>query len=226
MKLIKKKLVLCFMCMFFCTFFIINWFSNKLLPDVISYGDYECRNLIMYMANDVIAEVNKQIKTEEMIKFNEEEPSLIYNVELLNSIYINFINRLQNDLKKIEKNEYDLKSDDVEISNSLGKGIVYAIPLSKVFNNSLISSLFGEVMIRYKMIGQVVGEIVSEISEYGINNALVEIKLKLDVNVKTIAPISIVQSKFEIEVPLSMRLLQGKVPNSFYGSEVIGGDYK
>lgn len=214
------------MCVSLCTFFILSWFSSRLLPDVIAYGDYECRNLIMHMANDVVAEVNKQIKTEQMIKFNEEESSLTYNVEFLNSIYINFINRLQNNLKKIEKNEYDFKSDYVEISNSLGKGIVYSIPVSKVFNNSLISSLFGEVMVRYKLIGQVVGEIVSEISEYGINNALVEIKLKLEVNVKTIAPISIVQSKLEIEVPLSMRLLQGKVPDAFYGSEVIGGNYR
>lgn len=225
----KKKIMIYLFSIVVCSACILNWFSSSLMPVVVSYGDYECQNTIVSITNNVIEQLNHMIKDESIIEFNEEESSLNYNVEILNSITITAISKLQYYLNKLEKGECDDflrkdKSNDEMLF--LRNGIVYSIPVSKIFNNSVISSLFGNILVRYKMIGQISGEIISEISEYGINNALIEIKLKIKAKVQTIAPTMTDQKKIEINVPLSMRLLQGKIPNIFYGSQVIGGVYE
>jgi hypothetical protein len=101
--------------------------------------------------------------------------------------------------------------------------MIFSIPVSKVFNNSLISGFLGNMLVRYKLIGRISGEIVSEISEYGINNALVEIKLKVKAAVQTVSPITNNEKRIEVYAPLSMVLLKGEIPDLFYGSQIVGG---
>ena len=229
MEVHKKKVMFLLICIIINSLVILNWFSKSLLPTVIAYGDYECENTIVNMTNQIVEQFNDMVKTESIIEFNEAESSLNYNVEILNSISVTAISKLQYYLHRLEKGDYNdvaLKNSFSEGRLSLNEGIVYSIPVSKVFNNSLISSLFGNVLIRYKMIGQISGEIVSEISEYGINNALVEIKLRVNAKVQSIAPSMTNEKKIEIYVPLSMRLLQGEIPDILYGSQVIGGMIK
>lgn len=229
MEVHKKKVMFLLICIIINSLVILNWFSKSLLPTVIAYGDYECENTIVNMTNQIVEQLNDMVKTESIIEFNEAESSLNYNVEILNSISVTAISKLQYYLHRLEKGDYNdvaLKNSFSEGRLSLNEGIVYSIPVSRVFNNSLISSLFGNVLIRYKMIGQISGEIVSEISEYGINNALVEIKLRVNAKVQSIAPSMTNEKKIEIYVPLSMRLLQGEIPDILYGSQVIGGMIK
>ena len=229
MELWKKKILLCLICIIVCSTCMLGWFSNRLMPVVMSYGDYECENMIINITNKIVEQMNEIIKEESIVDFNEDRTTLNYNVEALNSINVMAISKLQYYLKKIERGEFNdlnLEEGIFDKSSFLEKGIIYAIPVSKVFDNSLISNLLGNIFLRYKIISQISGEIVSEISEYGINNALVEIKLKINARVQTIAPTMNSQKKMEVYAPLSMLLLQGEIPDSFYGSQIIGGENK
>ena len=230
MDLCKKKLGLLLCAIVICTVFILNWLNVRLLPVVVTYGDYECENMLINVTNEIVKQLNNQIKKESIVTYDDETSSLKYNVEILNSLSVSAVSKLQYYLNKIEKGEYDDEIfKKVNLINKIDvekRGIVYSIPTSKAFNNSVISSLFVEIPVRYRMAGKICSQIVSEISEYGINNALVEVKMKIEADFQIITPIMSDQKNIQVYVPLSMQLLEGKVPNIFYGSQVIGGTIK
>ena len=94
--------------------------------------------------------------------------------------------------------------------------------MGQVFNNVLLKNLGVKIPVRYRLIGNVKGQIISLVREYGINNALVEINLEITSNVAVSLPLLSENEKMIVTVPLVMKLIQGEIPNYFFGSNVLG----
>ena len=61
----------------------------------------------------------------------------------------------------------------------------------------------------------------TELENYGINNALVEINLHIKVTEKVILPVSINELEIELSIPIAIKLVQGNVP-SYYLNGLMG----
>ena len=55
----------------------------------------------------------------------------------------------------------------------------------------------------------------TEISEFGINNAYVEVNILLTVNVQIIVPLATKKSVVKQKIPVAMGLIQGTVPQIY-----------
>lgn len=200
---------------------ILSIFKMRMLPTIKQYGEHQCETLYSKILNYTIANnLTKDIK-EKVVSYNSDEiVSLDFNTSILNSISSNVIRKMQVYYDKLSKNNLDekvLKEMGIE-SNS-----IYKIPFSIVFKNPLFSSLGPDIPIRYRNINNVVGQLTTNLKEYGINNTLIEINLNITVNAIIDIPISSEKIEFEVSSPLVVKLIQGKVPDAFYGTSVIGG---
>ena len=225
MSVLKKRLLVFLILLCVGTILITNWLGIVLRPIVIKYGDYECENLVVQVTNQIVKQISNNKVTQQAIKYNEEDSSLTFNVDILNSVSATTISKLQYYLRKIEKGdiqELNVNNTNIE-NNSDFNGLVYSIPFSRAFDNAIISSFGGEISVRYKMIGKVSGEIISEIKEYGINNALVQISLNISCKALMMSPVYSDERDIKVVVPLVMKMIQGKIPDNFYGTQVIGG---
>lgn len=227
MTIFKKKIFFFIFVLILCSSYIISSLSKSLLSCVEKYGEYGCENLVVKLTNELISETVSDDIKEELVDYENEYDILNFNVYALNSIAINIVNKLLFYFQKMENGSLD-ESFLYEVGllddyKSTGKGIVYLLPLSVVFNNPLISSLGYTVPIRYKTIGKVEKNIISEVEEYGINNALIKINLELFFSIKIIAPIFAGDKKIKISAPLVIKVLQGDIPDVLYGSNIIGG---
>ena len=227
MKIFKRKILLFLSLLSIISAIIIRWLSLSLTPVIVKYGVYESENIVVKMVNGILDEMLTTEVENEIINYNEDIISLNFNVSTLNSIYITMINKLQFYLHKLEKGNYDdpffEKIGVTKKNNLLESGLVYSVPVSRTFNNSLLSNLGGEITVRYRIAGNINGAIMSEIKEYGINNAMVEIYIKINSKMQIMAPMFSEETAIQIKAPLVMKILQGNIPESFYGSQVIGG---
>ena len=113
----------------------------------------------------------------------------------------------------------DLPEDRIA---DLKKGIITKIPLGVITGNSLLSNLGPTIPIRLHYVGDVNSNITTEITPYGINNAMVKIGVNLQVTAQIILPFSTEKMALECDIPLSIKMIQGSVPN-YYGSGLVKG---
>ena len=76
-------------------------------------------------------------------------------------------------------------------------------------------TVYDKVAISLKMIGNVTSGINTDVKEYGINNSLITISTEITVEMMVILPFTSDYVSITNYVPISVRLIQGKVPE-FY----------
>ena len=204
----------------------LNFFNNNLLSIYALYGKYQCNNISSKLINIVVEEqLTQDIKDKIVVYKNTDYSTLDFNTSVLNSVSNNIIKNIQLYFYELEQG---ILSDDIFVrlginveKNKTKRGIVYEVPFSRAFNNIFISDLGFKIPVRYKLIGEITGQIVSDIKEYGINNALLEISLKVKSKVSVSLPLISEQDEFIVSVPLVVKLIQGKIPDSLLGTGVL-----
>ncbi|HEY4623518.1 MAG TPA: sporulation protein YunB, partial [Solibacillus sp.] len=100
-----------------------------------------------------------------------------------------------------------------------GDGIVFFVPLGQALNIPIIGNLGPKIPIRFHIIGNVGSDIESPITEFGINNAKVEVNLFIEVNVKIIVPFASSSATVRQKIPVAIGLVQGTVPHIYSAGE-------
>ena len=125
-------------------------------------------------------------------------------------------------LSAIEKGD----TTDLELSDSLkgtrltflDDGVVCDIPIGSLFHNGLIVNLTTSIPIRFSFIGTVSSNIVTDVKEYGFNNALIEVGIEITIKEKITMPHSTKSVPITTKVNLTTQIIQGNVPNYYNGS--------
>lgn len=187
---------------------ILNILSKKVLPIFMDYVSSEMKNKSTIIINKAIKEglydsnmieISKNDKNEiEMIDFNSKE---------VNNLLILITENILKNLKEI-----DISFDKEEYSN----GIIFKVPLGTISNNIFIGNLGPKIPVKLNIIGDVLTNIKTEIKEYGINNALIEISVSVKVSEKVIIPFISKDVDIIMDVPISLKLIQGSIPE-YYG---------
>jgi sporulation protein YunB len=157
---------------------------------------------------------------------NSDVVSIDFNTSILNSISSNAIRKIQKYLYMLEHGE--LEEEVVQFlglnvgEENLKKGIVYEIPFTRVFNNILMNNLGLSFPVRYRVIGDLKGKIVTSIKEYGINNALIEINLEITARTMVSIPMISEEIVNVIVAPLVVKVIQGEIPDAFIGENILG----
>ena len=209
-----------------CAFFIIRFLSDSLMPVIYDYGKYKCNNLMVSIINYVFdCQIENELRDNNLIVNNEDIISV--NIEALNSITINSVMKSQQILYRLEKGEIEqgllsILEGQIDEKN-IKRGIIFKIPIARAFDNLLISNLGFSVPVRYKLIGNIKGELVSEVKEYGINNALISISAEMKYKSKITIPTITEEVEDVIKIPLVVKLVQGEIPDYLFGTNLIGG---
>jgi sporulation protein YunB len=225
---VQKRLSFFCLNVFLCVIVFVSYFNKSLLPTFVEYGEYQSENILSRIVNIAIDEQLDDGLIEKIILQNSDKGMIIdLNTAILNSVACNIVNRSQQILYSLESGVLDedlLESINLGISEIVLKnGMIYEIPTSMVFGNALIGSLGAKIPVKYKVVGKIKGSLISSVSEYGINNALLEISLQINAESKVLIPMMTSEKKVEVKVPLIVEIIQGEVPDYYLGTQVIGG---
>lgn len=221
----KRKIMffLANICLIIC--FFLNFFNKKLMPLFIKYGENQCVNISTRLINNVVAnQIRKELLNEIVVVNNDETVSIDFNTAVLNSIANNTIKKIQFYFYAFEKGTLDNEiTKELGLENILSKnGVVYKISISRAFENPLIGNLGIEIPISYRFNSDVKTQIVSSLKEYGINNALLEISLKINTHCYISVPMLSEEASIEVITPIVVKLIQGEIPKYFFGETMLG----
>ena len=181
---------------------IFSLYSKKLNPKLNDYIDFLVKDEIY----------KKVIKSNNFIT-NEEVNDILY----IDKNKSNEIVYLDYDIDKTYKllNKY---IDSLKKDNSKSK--ILTVPFFIASDNIIISSLGPKIKFKYEIIDNVKGKIKTKVTDFGVNNALVEMYFELEIGYLVVIPMNKKESVLKTEILISSKVINGKVP-TFYGKNIF-----
>ena len=204
------------------SYILINYISKQINPFYMSYAETEVNKILTEIINNsVTEEVEKEMNINEIFNIQKNESGDIQLIEY-NSINVSKIlgkitNNIQNNLTKIEKGNIDLTDNKLlNINkNKLKRGIIYEIPIGVYSNSIFLSNLGPKIPVKMQLIGDVISSISTNVKEYGINNALIEVGVTIELNSRVFLPYISNDIKIKGTIPIALKLIQDTIP-SYY----------
>ena len=203
----------------------LNFLNKKVSPVLFSYAQSETKRLSTIIINKAI---NKQLangidleKLFQIVKNTDGEIQTIdFNPLVVNKILNTTTNVVLVNLKAVEEGNINfVELPDILInSKNLQKGIIYELPIFVSTNNLLLSNLGPKIPIKLNVIGSVESNIKTNIKEYGINNALIEVFVEITVSEMVNVPFISNKVKVTSSIPIAFKVIQGKVPRYYGGN--------
>lgn len=226
-----KILIIVFLFLVFLIILSLRFINTKLNPVLFDYASLESRKLASIVINNAISKnVTENIDIDELFIItrdnNNEIKTIDFNPITVNKILTKVTNSIQVNLKYIEQGKVELlelNTDeliDYDISK-LKQGIIYEIPSGVVFGSSFLANIGPLIPVKFSLVGDIISYINTKVTNYGINNALVEINIVLELKEQVILPF--ISNKIDINtsIPVAIKLIQGSVPN-YYLSGING----
>ena len=209
------------------TMIVFKIFNNKLKPLFLKIANSESKKLATLIINDSVdKQLTSNLTFDNLFNITKDNNGNITSIDL-NSIIVNKVlttttNRTILNLKYIEEGKIELLelSESVKVGynkDDLKKGIIYRIPTGIVFDNALLSNIGPKIPVKYSLIGCVTSNIKTKITNYGINNALIEVSVELTVELEVILPLMTDNIKVTSSIPIAIKLIQGNIPE-YYGN--------
>ena len=211
----KKIYIIMFIILFISSSIYFYILSNKLTPSIIKYSNNKMKRLgIEVLRNVALNEVNELIKSNNLYIINKnnkgEIESIDFNTALLNEALLKIAKKSRKRLKEIEleqnfPEEFYIK----EKNKKLKKGIIFEVPLGLVSNNVFFNSFGPKIPIRINYLGNVSLDVKSIVTNYGINNALVEIFIYIEVIQEVVIPFQTKEEVLSSEIPIIIQVVKG-----------------
>lgn len=198
----KYYILITFLISLFLFIIIFSLYSKKLNSKLNDYIDFLVKDEIY----------KKVIKSNNFIT-NEEVNDILY----IDKNKSNEIVYLDYDIDKTYKllNKY---IDSLKKDNSKSK--ILTVPFFIASDNIIISSLGPKIKFKYEIIDNVKGKIKTKVTDFGVNNALVEMYFELEIGYLVVIPMNKKESVLKTEILISSKIINGKVP-TFYGKNIF-----
>lgn len=230
-KNLRINIILILIIIIFLSIIVMLKKINKAFtPIVLETAQLEINKFSTIIINRAISQVlEDKINTDkifETVKSDDGQVQTIdFNPVIVNQVLNVATTVVQENLRLLEKgnieelgNFSDFLSD--KQIDKIKKGIITEIPVGTVFKNSILSNIGPKIPIRLHYIGDVNSNITTKVTPYGINNALVELGVHLEMTALIVLPFTTDKMKLECDIPLAIKIVQGSIPN-YYGSGLL-----
>lgn len=220
-KIIKNTYFRFLIIAFLISIVLIIILSKKAMPIIINYASVESKKIsIEVLRNTGIKEVNKYLDDKELFDIvknnNNEIESIDINAKVINETMSIISKNVVKSLNKIENEN----SNNYFFKNKENK-MIYEVPFGIVFNNAFLSNIGPKIPVEIKYVGNVGLDVKTRVKAYGMNSALIEVFVYVEVTQRSILPFLSKDVKLKSEVPIVIKVVKGSTPyylNGNYGS--------
>lgn len=213
----KDKIIIVLFLVFICSKLIFNYINKNIVNVLQTIAKNETTNVATIIINDGIDNLDfksEYIKT--IMNKNEEIVSVDFDTKNINSLLVKLNKCIYNDLKKFEKGVYNIDNSLIENEN-----YIYKIPFSLITNNYILSNIGPKIPMKASIIGNVISNIETLVTPYGINNSLLKVYIKVEVSMRLVLPLISETIKVTNDVPVIIKVINGVVPDVYGGSYAV-----
>ncbi len=218
---IKNKIILMLLIVLIgviiLSFNMFKWYLNSVTPKItlviesklekITYDIITSELNINIIENDDLLILTKN-NNEEIISVDYDLKKAYEINNIINQSIRNNINNLAS--LEIDYNEFLVNDNYIYINEPLFINSSY----------SIISALGPKIPIKVEFIGTVITNLKTKVNSYGLNNALSEIYVTVEIIQLITTPVSNKKMNFKYDILIDAVMINGRVP-TFYGGEYI-----
>lgn len=219
---LSKMLFLTIILIAFFTFFLLFKFSNKISKNIIQISEAEINKVSYSLITDKINHnlLNKDTLKDILIITKNNNDEILYvdfNFDVAYQVLDSVSNTLTKSFKEMELGNIDIAYYDKNISHKTN-GIVLNIPVGSVINNAYFYNLGPKVPVKVNFVGTVLTNLETKITNYGLNNALVEVFVFIEFHNQIMAPFGTKDMTFKYDAVIASMMIEGKVPSFYNGT--------
>lgn len=210
-----------------CAIIFIYYFSNKVGPGLIKCAEDEVNSLMSLVMNNSIEKYIKETNNLNLItieRTNNTIERIQYNTKILNETRTKILDILEQDLDYmtkgyLEETGLNLNKLSDEYYQKTKEGILYTVSIGSSTGNPFFANIGPKIPLNLKSLGNASADITTNITEYGMNNALIEINIKLKASAIIQMPFMSKEVTVTNTIPLTMELIQGTIPNYYLNDQ-------
>ena len=188
---------------------------------VMSYASKQTVNIATLIIKEAIGSSDLvSFKVEDVIHFEENDEGYVSSVYIntpeLNRLLVSATHQVEEKLLLVENGDLSELGLDAIYGGPYEDGILLSVPLMAAFNLSLFHEYGPRFPVSAKIIGNAVTDIETGVQQYGINNAMLEILLKVTVRLKVTLPFQSEETTVTVSSPLVIKMITGQTPQYYY----------
>ncbi len=220
----RKKVIVVIILILFLIWNIFSYLNNVISSIIIEYAEVEIEKLSTLVINEAInSEVTHDLDVDNLYEITTDYEGYINSIDLdpiiVNKLLSTATSEVQKNLNLISKGELSemgIESNNLQYFNK-NEGIIFKIPIGVIFNNTLLANYGFKVPVRLSYVGNIESNIQTKVTEYGMNNAVIEVFVRVTVNQKLILPLTSKVVTTSTDIPVAIKIINGKVPDYYLG---------
>lgn len=221
---IINTIIIIFIFLILFIIIFINYYSNKSKKVLMAYAESETRKLTILVINKAITKQMSDSWANDIfdVVYNDKGEIILidFNSQNTSKILSTMTSLIELNLRAIEEGKIDmlelpnnsLEAYDMDL---LDKGIITYIPFGIATGSSLLYNLGPKIPVKLSLLGDVVTGFSTDVTEYGINNALIKLMIDVKVDTRIILPIISKEITINASIPIAMKVVQGKIPDYY-----------
>lgn len=203
---------------FVCAFLI--YFSKYLSVGIVNISKLKVNEVTNNIVNDAVLnykKTNQNLNDLIITSLNQKNEIISVDVDMEKSYILmeGVVNEIRNNIKQFQKGDYNYYN--MESLKNIENGVLIAIPFGAITGKNLVVNLGPRIPVKLSLLENVKGSIKTVVKDYGINNSLINVYLKIEIEQNIEMP-SVTKSFYNhYEMLLSSKLVHGSVP-SFFGN--------
>lgn len=214
---ISKVVILDMALIFFFTYILFIGYSKFVSKRLIDIAHVKLNEFMDYfLSNKVNYDLFKGDNLKDIIVINKNSDGEILYVSYDMDRSYKVLDLVT---KELENNINDLENGNVGNTQNIsgGKnGILLKLPMF-IGNNAIISNLGPKIYVPINFVGSILTNLKTKITDYGINNALVEIYVTVKLSTNIISPTSSKEMVIDYNVLIASVVVNGRVPSVYGG---------
>ncbi len=203
--------------------FLFTYINKKITPVFLEYAEFQASKIATYVISKAIdEEVSKNLDIEDLFISSKDSSGNIKSIDF-NPITINKISNLIKSnifeyLEDLENGNIEKIKNTALFSSRINEGIVFEIPSGIIFNNVLLANIGPKVPVKLSLTGDILTNIHTKVTDYGINNAVVEVVINVEVYEQVILPFTTKRVTINTDIPIAVKLIQGEIPSYYFNN--------
>lgn len=208
---------------FFFTIGLFNLYGHISSDKIVSITKVKLREFMeSFLSNNIGYDILNKTDLEDILVINKNSDGEILYVDYdLDQAYntLDIVTKKLNALiTQLENGSFDMPGNRNVLATN--NGIVLTVPFFAGSKNILLANLGPDIYVPVNFVGSILTNIKSKITNYGLNNALVELYVTIKVTSNLISPVSADDLAIEYDVLVASKVINGRVPQ-IYGGAIV-----
>lgn len=187
---------------------------------LLNYINEEVERFTTNIVSKSISDVMVSYDNDDLIIIDKSgENSFTYNTVKINRIQNKIVNRIQLKLNQLDSGYFDSFFVLNKLHNNryryIKEGVLCEISMGTINKSVLFTNIGPTVPLRIFFSSQLSTDVEIDTKEYGINNVMVTFFLKVNLKEQINMPLSSKIKKIVLKEPISVEIINGKVPNYY-----------